>query len=576
MLERVRRLRDAMARGDDADFEAAVWDLLDSVQSAADLLVAAADTPVDALSTEPAGRWDGLSGLLGPPAPLVDAEPDQAALDLGAVLAAAVARAQARRSGPVPLATLARLMTPLADLERLSSERAAAIAHRLGAVLPEAAPPGVRIAEELATGRPLYGSYEDLQIDVWGPRTGKTTTRAIPAVLDAPGAVLATSNKRDLVDATRTIRERRGPVRVFDPQDLIGEPPAWWWNPLDAAGDLVAARTLAQVFADGVRTANARRDAFFDPAGEELTACMLLAAAVSDSPIIRVRSWLSRPKDDTPLRILREAGEDRAAESLASALYAPEKQRLGIYGTAMTHTACLTGARAAAWVTPGGGRPRLDLDELLDAGGTLFSVSREGADPAGPLVTALTVAALETAERRAARAPLGRLATPLLGVLDEAANVCRWRHLPDLYSHYGSRGICLLTLLQSWSQGEEAWGATGMRKLWSAATVRVYGGGVAEPGFLRMLSELAGERTAAQFQVGHLSQPGTAGARTVTRNEVRLPLLDVAELAALPPGQVLVLPSGSRPVLARAVPWWEGPHAEDVRESLAAGAGGTR
>ncbi|WP_291800952.1 TraM recognition domain-containing protein [Cellulomonas sp.] len=45
---------------------------------------------------------------------------------------------------------------------------------------------------------------------------------------------------------------------------------------------------------------------------------------------------------------------------------------------------------------------------------------------------------------------------PLVVVLDEAANVCRWSELPNLHSHYGSRGICGLTILQSWSQGVEA------------------------------------------------------------------------------------------------------------------------
>ena len=65
----------------------------------------------------------------------------------------------------------------------------------------------------------------------------------------------------------------------------------------------------------------------------------------------------------------------------------------------------------------------------------------------------------------------------MLGVLDEAANVCRWKELPNLYSHYGSRGIVLMTILQSWSQGVDVWGQSGMRKLWSAANVAVYGGG---------------------------------------------------------------------------------------------------
>lgn len=61
---------------------------------------------------------------------------------------------------------------------------------------------------------------------------------------------------------------------------------------------------------------------------------------------------------------------------------------------------------------------------------------------------------------RAVRQALARrrLAVPLDGVLDEAANICRWRQLPDLHSHHGSRGIPLLTLLQPLSQGAQVWG----------------------------------------------------------------------------------------------------------------------
>ncbi|WP_405065130.1 TraM recognition domain-containing protein [Kribbella sp. NBC_01510] len=54
----------------------------------------------------------------------------------------------------------------------------------------------------------------------------------------------------------------------------------------------------------------------------------------------------------------------------------------------------------------------------------------------------------------------------MIGVLDEAANVCRWKDLPDLYSHYGSREIVLTTILQSWAHGSEpgatvAWRSSG-------------------------------------------------------------------------------------------------------------------
>ena len=86
--------------------------------------------------------------------------------------------------------------------------------------------------------------------------------------------------------------------------------------------------------------------------------------------------------------------------------------------------------------------------------------------------------------RRLVRSRLGGLALPLVAVLDEVANVCRWRELPDLYSHYGSRGIVVLSILQSWAQGEGCWGEQGMRKLWDASNVKIFAGGVTDLRFL--------------------------------------------------------------------------------------------
>jgi hypothetical protein len=78
--------------------------------------------------------------------------------------------------------------------------------------------PGLLIARTVAGGQPLYQGWEDVSVDIWGPRVGKTTSRAIPAILEAPGAVLVTSNKRDVVDATWGPRSAHGEVWPFDPQ----------------------------------------------------------------------------------------------------------------------------------------------------------------------------------------------------------------------------------------------------------------------------------------------------------------------------------------------------------------------
>ena len=58
------------------------------------------------------------------------------------------------------------------------------------------------------------------------------------------------------------------------------------------------------------------------------------------------------------------------------------------------------------------------------------------------------------------------------------ANLCRWRELPDHYSHYGSRGIVVLAVIQSWAQGEGCWGGQGMRTFWDASNVKIFAGGL--------------------------------------------------------------------------------------------------
>ena len=85
---------------------------------------------------------------------------------------------------------------------------------------------------------------------------------------------------------------------------------------------------------------------------------------------------------------------------------------------------------------------------------------------AGYLVLALTVVTVEAAEELASVSPGGRMPNPMLGVLDEAANVCRWRDLSDLYSYCGSRSIPIMAAFQSWSQGIGVFGEEGMFKLW--------------------------------------------------------------------------------------------------------------
>lgn len=481
---------------------------------------------------------------------------------VGVLIGGAARLWRSRRGGPSRVDNASKEMGKGRDIADLSRRAAQAKADRLGV----AGAVGVPIGRTVAGNRPLYGSWEDMHCDIWGPRTGKTMSRAIPATLEAPGAVLATSNKRDLVDATRGPRSAKGRVWVFDPQDVAQEEPTWWWNPLTYVTDEQRAKKLAEHFAAGTRTRDSRQDSFFDTTGQNLLADLLLAAAVANKPITQVYTWLNRETDETAADILREADYPLIADELSGIITSPDKQRGGIFGTARTMASCLTIKKIARWVTPNSGvdkRAEFNPEDFVRSTDTLYSLSKEGAGNAGPLVTALTVAVCEAAEERAARSPHGRLTTPMVGVLDEAANVCRWADLPAQYSHFGSRGIVLMTILQSWSQGCEVWGEAGMKKLWSAANVKVYGGGVQEMAFLDDLSKAIDEYDRYDTSISNSRQ-----GRSTSRQSHRQRVMSAGDLAALPRGRAVVMGSGSRPTLIRTIPWTDGPHAQEVEASI--------
>lgn len=451
------------------------------------------------------------------------------------------------------------------DLAAVSWKGATESARRLGV-----ATPGVPIGVTVNTRQMVYSPWEWMMIGIAGPRVGKTTALVVPAILAAPGAVVTTSNKRDVLDATRGLRSQVGKVWVFDPQAVAGAEPTWWWNPLSYVVDDTRAAKLAQHFASATRSPGSTTDAYFDSEGQNLLADMLLAAALAQRPVSQVYGWLTTPLLLEPSDTLRDHGYELLAQRLRGYATLTEKQRDGVYGTARQMAACLTNSSVAAWVNPAGGtprddrRPQFDPAAFVQGTGTLYSLSKEGQGTAGPIVTALTAATIEAAEQLATRQPGGRLTTPLLGVLDEAANVCRWKDLPDLYSHFGSRGIPIMSLFQSWSQGLDVFGREGMRKLWSASNTKVYLGGVAEAEFLRELSELIGD-----YDLETTSVSFSKGVRSTSHQLRRDRILDVSQLAALPVGRAVVFTSGAPATIIATRPWMNGPNAEAIQASIA-------
>lgn len=496
------------------------------------------------------------------------------ALALITVVVGPVVFIRRRRKGRGRADWAAKVMGRGEEIASLHEKKAAQTAARLGVT----SAPGVSLGSTVAPPRTrLYGDWEMTGVLFAGPRVGKSTCYGVGPILDAPGGVLVTSNKRDLVDATRDPRTKAGSqVWVFDPQRVAREEPRFWWDPLSyiRAGleddDCeVRAETMAAHFATNAKADASKEDSFFEPKGERLLRNFLLAAALDNRPITDVHTWSGRPEDDTAVTILNRHGYGLQAESVESEILSTEKQRSGVFGTTAKMVSCLETRQLLRWITdPGGGVPHFDPAEFVRNAGTLYSLSKEGAGSSGTIVTCLTNAVCAAAEEQGIREG-GRLKTPIVGILDEAANVCRWRDLPKLYSHYGSRGIILMTILQSWTQGVGVWGEAGLGALWSASTHKIYAGGIANRGFLEDLSALIGTYDRETRSISSRTG-GSWGDVNVQTQIQRESIMEVADLAALPKGRAVVLSSGNRPTLVETLPWMSGPHADAVRASIKA------
>lgn len=427
---------------------------------------------------------------------------------------------------------------------------------------------GILLVKTLLKSEDRYADWRQTGVIVMGPGAGKSTGFAIPMAMDAPGVVLCTSNKRDLPDALRGARN--GPMYTFDPQQIVSrDKPRFRLDFNLYVTDEVRAHKLAKVWMEASTPLGAKKDSYFDTAGPNLLAGHLLACSVAGLPISQVFLWLNDPKNKQSVKILETAGYTLPAKALEGVYYAPEEQRGGVFGTAAEMVSFLNNSRVRAWLEPDGmldKRPVFSPEDFVRSGnGTMIALSKEGHGSTGPLTAALTTWILDAAEELAEASPHGRLKIPMVVLLDEVANVCRKADLPELMSHYGSRGISTWPILQNFAQGARVWTEDGMRQLWGAANIRIVGSGQADSKNLKELSDLLGSHLVTEYSSNSSSGKSGGGySRNISQKE--RPVLDVDDLAALAPGECVVHASGDRAFLAHTYPWYE---REEMKELVA-------
>jgi len=406
----------------------------------------------------------------------------------------------------------------------------------------------------------VWSPVEDVTLRIGGPRTGKSGELA-GRILDAPGAVIATSTRTDLIDLSRPCRSQVGPVHVFNPSGVGGLPSTITFDPLSgcqqpATATARAADLLAGVSAPGTQGGDRE---FWAGQARRVLASLLHAAALGAATMRDVLAWVADPDAAAAevQRYLRRSPEPAYELDAAQFLGTNERTRSSICATIMPALGWLTDAVAAA---AGGDRTGggFDVAELLEAGGTVYMLGAEDAQVA-PLVTALTGHIARQARRIAGLQPGGRLDPPLTLALDEAALICPIP-LDNWTADMGGRGVTIHIAAQSRAQLRHRWGDTGAAAILNnAATILLYGG-TRDPDDLHAYSTLTGER---DEDVPTFDQDRRFTS-TTTR---RVPVLSAAQIAQLPARHVVIIRRGMPPAVGKVQMAWR---RRDVRAAARA------
>jgi type IV secretion system protein VirD4 len=381
----------------------------------------------------------------------------------------------------------------------------------------------------------VWSTVEDITVRLGGPRTGKSGELA-GRIVEAPGAVIATSTRTDLIDLTAAVRHRSGPIYVFNPAGIGGDKYASTigFDPLSGcrepktANDR-AADMLAAVSSPGKDGGDRE---FWASQARRVLAALLHAAALGGLSTREVLVWVSAPGEratqNEVQRLLRRSSEQNYEADALQFLTTNDRTRSSITATIMPALSWMTDPTAEA--TARGGS--FDVGQLLEQQGTVYMLGAEDAQTA-PLVTALTGHIARQARKIAGRQPSGRLDPALTLALDEAALICPVP-LDQWTADMGGRNITLHIAAQSRAQLRQRFGDAGAAAILNNASTLLVFGGTKDPDDLQAYAALTGERD----EDVDTYDPAHKVTSTTTR---RVPVLSSAQIAQLPHGRVLVI-----------------------------------
>lgn len=410
-------------------------------------------------------------------------------------------------------------------------------------------------------GREIWASVEDSILVIGPPRSGKGLHLVINAILDAPGPVVTTSTRPDNITATLAARLERGPVAVFDPQQLTAGLPevrqaGVRWSPVRGCEQPLTAmiRAAGLAASTGLTAGGVESGGFWEGKTRSALQSLLHAAALERLPTRMLFEWSLSPSAAADAVGILAGHSDAAtgwSDALQAMISADPRTRDSIWMGVAQSLASLADPRVLDAVNPGPDE-QFDPTGFLSNNGTLYLLATgAGSGASWPLVAAFIEDLTETARGLAAAAPRARLDPPLLLALDEIGNLSPLPSLPVLMAEGGGTGITTMPILQSLSQARGKWGDHAASTIWDASIVKVILGGASASKDLQELSVLIGEHDERTESVSI----GDYGSRSIQRSTRRVAVMPPERIRTLPFGTGLVLLRSAPPIVAELRRW---------------------
>ncbi|MFB7284381.1 TraM recognition domain-containing protein [Micrococcus luteus] len=418
-----------------------------------------------------------------------------------------------------------------------------------------------------AEGVDVFASYEESVVLIGPPRSGKGVHLLIGAILDAPGPVITTSSRADNLGATAELRKKKGPVALFDPQGLTGQPSTLKWSPITGCEEPRVANQRAASLIGASGLGSSSSNAEWQAPAITIMECLLHAAALGERTVDDLMRWGNNPAEaKEAVKILTEHPKAALNWNLVLKGIIEGDPKLlqskwfGVEGAVKG----LSVPEVRDVLRPSRFEETLDIDEFLTECGTLYIVgTKTGGSSAGPFLIAMMDAVTERARELAAKSPGNRLDPPLSLVLDEIANISgAWPGLTQLMADGGGVGISPFAVFQSMAQARNEWGEQQAQALFDAATVKVQLGGASNVSDLEQFAKLAGQRKIMRTSKSR-GKDHTSVSEQIHDTEV----VSVAELRRLPFGWGILLNRNGRPILMRMTRWWDRKDGKQIKET---------